>query len=98
MFQTVFPSIFRSTKLRIQRQAFVRPLPLPAAGLNGMEHPIQASKCLTLCVQFCAPDDGRKKPSETCTASYRNKYIEKLCILLVVLCEYTGSASESDDF
>ena len=26
MFQTVFPSIIRSTKLHIQRQAFVRPL------------------------------------------------------------------------
>jgi len=31
MFQTVFPSIIRSTKLHIQRQVFVRPLLLPAA-------------------------------------------------------------------
>jgi hypothetical protein len=30
-FQTVFPSIIRSTKPHIQRQAFVRPLLLPAA-------------------------------------------------------------------
>jgi hypothetical protein len=29
------------------------------------------------------------KPSETCRASYRNKEIVKLCILLVVLCEIT---------
>jgi len=31
--------------------------------------------------------DG-KNPSETCRASYRNKYTVKHCILLVVLCEY----------
>ena len=30
MFQTVFPSIIRSSKLHIQRQVFVRPLLLPA--------------------------------------------------------------------
>ena len=35
MFQTVFPSIIRSTKLHIQRQAFVRPLLLPAASLDA---------------------------------------------------------------
>ena len=45
MFQTVFQSIIRSTKLHIQRQAFVRPLLLPA------------DECLTLYVQFCAADD-----------------------------------------
>ena len=33
MFQTVFPSIIRSSKLHIQRQVFVRPLLLPAASL-----------------------------------------------------------------
>ena len=34
-----------------------------------------------------------KKPPETCRASYRNKYIEKRCILLVVvLCEYISDA------
>ena len=38
MFQTVFPSIIRSSKLHIQRQVFVRPKLLPAAGLAGMEH------------------------------------------------------------
>ena len=31
MFQTVFPSIIRSSKLHIERQAFVRLLLLPAA-------------------------------------------------------------------
>jgi len=33
MFQTVFLSIIRSSKLHIQRQVFVRPLLLPAASL-----------------------------------------------------------------
>ena len=36
MFQTGFPSIVRSSKLHIQRQAFVRPILLPAASLAGM--------------------------------------------------------------
>ena len=33
VFQAVFPSIIRSSKLHIQRQEFVRPLLLPAARL-----------------------------------------------------------------
>jgi len=33
MFQTVFPSIIRSSKLHIQLQVFVRPILLPAASL-----------------------------------------------------------------
>jgi len=33
MFQTFFPSIIRSSNLHIQRQAFVRPMLLPAASL-----------------------------------------------------------------
>jgi len=43
MFQTGFPSITRSSKLHIQRQAFVIPLLLTAASLDGMElqlHPV----------------------------------------------------------
>jgi len=42
-FQTAFPSIVRSSKLHIQRQAFVRTLLLPAASLDGIEYPVQAS-------------------------------------------------------
>jgi hypothetical protein len=42
MFQTVFPSIIRSSKLHIQRQVFVRPILLPAASLvrlaAGLKH------------------------------------------------------------
>ena len=53
MFQTVFPSIIRSSKLHIQRQAFVRPILL-------CRWQYRSDKCLTLCVQFWAPDDGRK--------------------------------------
>ena len=41
MFQTGFPSIIRSTKLHIQRRVFVRPLLLPSASLDGMEHTIR---------------------------------------------------------
>jgi len=33
MFQTVFPSIIRRSKLHIQRQVFVRPILVPAASL-----------------------------------------------------------------
>ena len=33
MFQTVFPSIIRSSKLHILRQVFVRPILLPAVSL-----------------------------------------------------------------
>jgi len=36
MFQSGFPPIIRSTKLHIQRQAFVKPLLLTAASLDGM--------------------------------------------------------------
>jgi len=43
MFQTVFPSIIGSSKVHIQHQAFVRPLLLPAASLDGMvpSHPFE---------------------------------------------------------
>ena len=36
MFQAVFPSIIRSSKLHIQRHVFVRPLLLPAASPAGL--------------------------------------------------------------
>ena len=56
MFQTVFPSIIRSKKLHIERQAFVRALLLPAASLARLT----AGSSNSLYVQFFAPDDGRK--------------------------------------
>jgi len=58
MFQTGFPPIIRSSKLHIQRQAFVRPLLLPAASLARLA--AGSSIGVTLYVQFWAPDDGRK--------------------------------------
>jgi len=65
MFQTGLPSIIRST---IQRQAFVRPLLLPAAGLDD---PIQASSrwfCEVLCSW-----QWKEDPSETFRGCYRNE-------------------------
>ena len=57
-FQTVSPSIIRSSKLHIQRKVFVRPLLLPAASLARLA--AGSTIGLTLYVQFWAPDDGRK--------------------------------------
>jgi len=62
MFQTGFPSIIRSTKLHIKRQA-----------------------CLTLYVQFCAPDDGRKTRLKHVERLTEINKFEKRCILLLVL-------------
>ena len=68
MFRTVFPHIIRSSKLRIQCQVFVRPVPDAVCAVLGSWW-------------------WTEKPSETYRASYRNKQIVELCILLVVLCE-----------
>ena len=67
MFQTVFVSIIRSSKLHIQRPVFVRPLLLPAAILFRLV--AGSSIGLTLYVQFWAPDDWRKN---------RLKHVEQL--------------------
>ena len=67
MFQMVFPSIIRSPKLHIQRQAFVTPLPLPAASLARLA--AGSGIGLTLYVQLSAPDDGHKN---------RPKHVEHL--------------------
>ena len=52
MFQTVFLSIVRSSKLHIQRQVFVRAILLPAASLTSGRHQYWSDKYLTLYVQF----------------------------------------------
>jgi len=75
MFQTVFPSIIRSTKLHIQCQVFVRPIMLPAARLDGME----------VVNQFCAPDDERKNHLKHVDYLAEINKFEKRYILLVVL-------------
>jgi len=66
MFQTVFPSIIRDSKLHIQLQAFVRPLPLPAVAVTVWQKP--EAVCAVL-----SPWRSTEKLSETCRASYRNK-------------------------
>jgi len=58
MFQTGFSSIIRSSKLHIQLQVFVRPIPLPAASLARLA--AGSGIGLTLYVQFWAPVGGRK--------------------------------------
>jgi len=45
MFQTDFSSIITSSKLHIQRQAFVRPLLLAAGSSNG-KLPVKPAVCL----------------------------------------------------
>ena len=60
MFQTVFPSITRSSKLHIQRQVFIRPILLPAASQASGRQQYWSDKYVTLYVQFCAPGNGRK--------------------------------------
>jgi len=47
VFQTVFPSIIRSSKLHIQRQVFVRPILLPAVGLAVPAVNVQPSQINT---------------------------------------------------
>ena len=64
---------FRSSKLHIQRQVFVRPIP--------------DAVCAVLCSWW-----WKEEQSETCTASYRTKQIEKSRIFLVVFCEYISNA------
>jgi len=47
----------------------------PSSGAQNCTYSVRylSDQYLTLYVQFWAPDDGRKPPPETCTASYRNK-------------------------
>jgi len=51
VFQTVFPSVIRSSRLYIQQQVFVR-----------QQYPFD--KCMLLYVQFSTPDDGWKDRSK----------------------------------
>ena len=76
MFQTGFLSIIRSTKLHI-----------PCCRLKPATRIPLQPKCLTLYVQFCAPDDGQKtrlKHVQRLNHTEINKF-EKRCILLVIL-------------
>ena len=65
MFEMVFPSITRSSKLHIQHQVFVRTIPDAAPpGAQNCTYSVRnlSEQYLTLYVQFWAPDDGRKNP------------------------------------
>ena len=74
MFQTVFPSTIRSSKLHIERQVFVRPILLTAASRQVALLVWQVLEAV--CVQFWSPDDGWKN---------RPKYVERLTYLLTYL-------------
>ena len=63
MFQTVFPSITRSSKLHIQRQALVRPMLLPATSLARLWQ-IPDAVCAVLSSWWWT-----ENPCETCRAS-----------------------------
>jgi len=68
MFRTVFPSIIRSSKLRIQGQVYVKQLLLPVAA--------GSSSCLTYTVAVYAVLSSwlwTERPFETCRAFYKNK-------------------------
>ena len=66
MFQMVFLTIIRSSKVHIQHQVFVRPILLPARLAAGSSNGLTY---LMLYVQFWAPDDGWKN---------RLKHVERL--------------------
>jgi hypothetical protein len=61
-FQAVPKPIIRSTKNVHTAKGIVKPILLPAAIVDEMELcSISVFLYLTLCVQFCAPEDGRRK-------------------------------------
>jgi hypothetical protein len=67
MFRTVFPSIIRSSKLRIRQQVYVKQLLLVAGS---------SSSCLTCTVTVYVVLSSwwlTERPSETCRAIYKNK-------------------------
>ena len=77
MFRAVLPPIIRSAKLYTQRRVYVGLFLLLTASVGELEQLTHASGKKkkkpdiypTLCIQFCAPDDGRKN---------RPKHVEHL--------------------
>ena len=84
MFRTVFPSIIRSSKLRIQQRYMSKSCCyLLLAGMrcscSSISSPLAAdsSSCLTYTVAVYAVLSSwlwTERPSETCTAFHKNKY------------------------
>jgi len=87
MFQTVSPPIIRSTKLYIQRQVLSNQYCylLQQAAVLVWQY-------LTLYVQFCALDDGRRNRLKHVEQFIKINRSIKCCILLVVLWRYTCDA------
>jgi hypothetical protein len=84
MFQAVPPPIIRSTKLYIQLQVLSNHyccLLLSWMRWNSMDF----YQYLMLCVQFCAPDDGRRNRGERVEQFTEINRSRKRCILFVVL-------------
>ena len=73
-FQAVFLPIIRSTKLYIQRQV-----------LSNQYCCLLVCQYLTLYVQFCAPDDGRRNRLKSVEQFIEINRSRKRCILMVVL-------------
>jgi len=79
MFQMVFPSITRSSKLHIQHQVFVRPILLPADSSQAVSKPVWHKPLL--CVQWKTPDDGPRNCLKHVEFYSKNKF-EKLVHLV----------------
>jgi len=67
MFRTVFPSITRSSRLYIQRQAFVTQILLSAC------YQADSSICLVAVYTILNSWWWTERPSETCRVSFQNK-------------------------
>jgi ABC-type uncharacterized transport system ATPase subunit len=64
MFRAVFPSIIRSSKLRIQQQVYVKQLQ------QQQQQLFDIYRCCIRSFELLMMD---KKPPETCRAFYKNK-------------------------
>jgi hypothetical protein len=79
IFRTVFPSIIRSSKLRIEQRYMSNSCCyLLLSGMSSISSPIAAgnSSCLTYTVAVYAVLSSycwKERPSETCRAFYKNK-------------------------
>jgi hypothetical protein len=71
MFQMVFLSIIRSSRLHIQQQAHVEQLLLPATQQAHVKQLFDM--CLLLYVQSWAPGDGQKDRPKHVELFYKNK-------------------------
>jgi len=97
MFQAVPPPIIRSTKLYIQHQVLSNQyccLLQQQELVSSISSTIAVLvwQYLTMYVQFCAPDDGRRNRLEHVEQFIEINRSIKRCILLVVIWRYTCGA------